>query len=433
MISVLNRCILTVLFIIPSFAFAQEEGSDFYTGYIVNSEGDTISGQVLKKNKYINPETVFFRDVGEWVEYSKQDIRAFYIAELDLLFESHKISINKNSNQKDPIEDELNGEIETGRYFVLTLASAQSYGVYSFFDEEGTNRLYFRSGDQLEELLIFKTYVSQDGRRYIRRNERYKVQLLGLMIDCPAMKNQVEATNYSSKSIAALLKTYAACKGDVLTYQSAKKKRKVSLGLMAGIGTVVKADASRTVDAGVINRTIANSELDQGRWFEFGLAIQIEPQRDKRFTYRGELKLRTQNVETKYSGPRETNRVAEATYNFKNTHLLLHILMNFNLAQWEKGNLFVEGGAYIGSALSGSIDWEQGTSQFNGDLVFREGTFDIVVQQTVIGASVGLGVQMNRFTASARYNTSLADEASDERVIVLTVGTVTLNLSYTPW
>lgn len=434
MTNIKYRILLSALLLIPAITFSQEIDDQYYTGYIVENSGDTIPGRLLRKNKYLNPQEVSFNVNGSDQQFTQDDILAFYINELDLLFESYTITKNQDSNTKIPVDGGVEGGVEKGKHFLLTIAKTKEYGFYSFLDKGGVNRLYYRSDNKLHELLLLKRYTYTEDIRRVDERKTYVRQLLRFLIDCPAIKEKINAASYSSKSLGNILLAYAKCKGDEVTYQPQKKQQDVDFGFTLGIGRVTVADPGESAKGGASNNRISSSQFEKGNWFELGLAIRVKPKRDERFVYRGELKIRTQNAETSWSRDVPvTNLVTEASYNFKNTHLSFHFLTNANLSRWENGAFFFEGGIYLAHSLAGKIEIINGRTLPSGELSFRDDSLDINIRKRDIGITAGFGLEINEFAASLRYNVSIGDEASEERSITLRVTAISLNFTYLLW
>ncbi len=430
------RCkiLLSVLFLIPAMIIAQGKNDRYYTGYIVDNSGDTISGRHLRKNKYLNPQSISFNANGSEQLLTQNDIRAFYIKELDLLFESHTITKNQDSNTKLPVEMGEEKGAERGKHFLLTVAKTKDYGFYSFLDKGRVNRLYYRYENELHELLLLRKYIYIDDIRRVDERKQYVRQLLRFLIDCPDIGERVSSAQYNSKSLANILSAYAKCKGDKITYQPEKKLQDTDFGLTLGVGKVIVGDPGESAKGGASNNRLAASQFEKGNWFELGLAIRVKPKRDDRFVYRGEFKVRTQNTETSwYRDIPVTNLVTEASYNFKNTHLSFHFLTNVNISIWHNGAFFFEGGLYFAHSLAGRVEIINGRTRLNGELQFRDDSLEINIRKRDIGFTAGLGFEVDKFAAALRYNTSVGDEASEERSITLRVVAISLNFTYLLW
>ncbi len=426
----LFKILITLLFFFPLIAFAQKDEGRYYTGYIVNNSGDTIPGQLLKDTQYLRPEIISFRWNGEFQQFGQYDIRAFYIEELDLLFESHTITKNQDSNTLTPIEGELSGTELKDRHFLLTIARTRQAGVYAFLEENGQERLYYRNGDKIEELLVFKTVTYEGGVKIPQEKKRFRIQLLGYLIGCDNLQKKINSTRYNRKGLENLFLDYARCTGSEVVYRPKSSGVILSLGASIGVGTIVSTDQSKTV-LGVGNSLMANAIHEGGGWFEGGLVLKAQPSRNSRFVYKGELKVRSQSIETVWSRPVPvTNLLSKVFYNYKNTNVMLNLLTDVQLTRWNGGLLFFEGGISLAKSLSGSTEISNGVFVGGSEFVFTDEKSDMSILQSDLAFIAGVGVNIRKLAVSIRYMRNLGDSIDEETGTAMTHGSLALNLAY---
>lgn len=429
----LFKTLITLLFFFPLIVFAQKDEGRYYTGYIVNNSGDTIPGQLLKDTQYLRPEIISFRWNGEFQQFGQYDIRAFYIEELDLLFESHTITKNQDSNTETPIEGDISGKTATDKHFLLTLAKSQQEGVYSFRDDSGRLRLYFKSGNKIEELLVFRTYTFEGGVRIPQEKNRFRIQLLGLMIACTNLQKEINEALYSENSLKSLFIEYTKCTGGELIYTPRVSRIVFSFGITVGLGSVVSTDQSRgnILGLGIENARIRQTTHEGGNWFEFGLALRAKSSRDSRIAYKGELKFRQQSLKTVWNRPIPvSNIVSRAIYTYDNTNVMLNFLFDLNLLERENLLVFAEGGISLATSLSQKMEISEGV--FNGtDYTFTEmNSDDHLILDSDLSFIVGFGVQLKRTAFSLRYSQNFGGNLNEENGVAMKHGSLSLNAVY---
>jgi hypothetical protein len=408
----------------------QTEGG-YYTGYIVDAQGDTIQGRIVRESNYINPEKIEFNANGSDQEYTALNAQAFYINDLDLLFESYTIDKNADNNTFSPIAGEYTNKTSRGRHFLLTIAKTSDYGFYAFTDEDGRERLYFRQGETQNELLNLRKYVYEGDVQLTEEKKRYRIQLLGFLIGCDGLNRSINTAGYDRGSMLGLLVRYAKCKGDEVLFRPGKKQIVIKYGIAAGIGSVISSESNsiNNLSAGQSRR--GNAEHVAGSFFEFGLAARIGAIRDSRFAYKAELKFKSQTIETIWNRPIPVNNIlSRETYTYNNTYASVAVLGNVNLLRWDKGVIFLELGAYLGTSLSGDVEISTGVYQGNDQYTFTDSTTDTGARETDTGVIVGLGAEIGRLAVSFRYNSSIADETQPDLDLSLKMSGASLNLIY---
>ncbi|GAB5523885.1 MAG: hypothetical protein Roseis2KO_17570 [Roseivirga sp.] len=428
------KTLLIVLLFLPLATFAQKQGGEYYSGYIVNNSGDTIPGQLLKSNQYLRPETIVFTLNGEPQQFNQFDIRAFYIDELDLLFESHTITKNQDSNTLSPIEGELTGTELKDKHFLLTIAKTETAGIYAYLEENGMERLYYRTGQQIEELLIFRTLTYENGVQIPQEKTRFRIQLLGFFIGCDNLQKKINSTLYNRNSLKSVFLSYAKCKGEKVIYKPKISRLILNFGASVGAGTFISADQSETnfVGLGAENARIANSSHQGGGWFEAGLAMRARLTRNSLVALKGELKFRSLNIETAWQRPIPVqNILSKVIYNYDNTNLMFNFLVNLNFVQWENGHLYFEGGISLVESLSQKAKLSSGIFVGGDEFTFTDTTTDdIVILDNDIEFIMGLGVEINNLSFSLRYSFNAGANINDQTRIAMSHSSFSLNALY---
>ncbi|GEM_PF-5178219 len=430
----LFKILITLLFFFPLIAFAQKDEGRYYTGYIVNNSGDTIPGQLLKDTQYLRPEIISFRWNGEFQQFGQYDIRAFYIEELDLLFESHTITKNQDSNTLTPIEGELSGTELKDRHFLLTIARTRQAGVYAFLEENGQERLYYRNGDKIEELLVFKTVTYEGGVKIPQEKKRFRIQLLGYLIGCDNLQKKINSTRYNRKGIQNLFLDFAKCSGEEVIYKPKESRLVLNIGASIGAGIIMSADQSKTnfLGFGAEHARIANASHEGGDWFEAGLAVKASLTRNSRIALKAELKFRSLNIETVWQRPIPVRDIlSKVIYNYDNTNLMFNFLVNVNFAQWEKGLFFFEGGLSLVESLSQKAELSSGIFVQGDEFTFTNMTSDdFIIIDNDVEIILGLGAEINRLAFSLRYSFNSGANINDLTGLAMSHSSISLNTTY---
>lgn len=430
----MNSKLLTLLVLfIPLSVFAQQPVDGYYTGYIVNIENDTIRGKILDEDDYLSVDKITLNTSGTDKDYTPIDIRAFYINELDLLFESHTITKNQDSNTLYPMEGEPSGVLVTDKHFLLALAKTQEEAVYSYQEASGQLRLYFRNSKKIEELLVFRNYSYEGGVRIPQEKNRFRIQLLGFLIGCDNLQKSINGALYSENSLKALFISYAKCMGTELTYVPKTSRTVFTLGASVGFGTVISTNQSRTVifGNGIENARMRQSGHEGGSWFEAGLALRGRSTRNSKLAYKAELKFRQQDLKTVWDRPIPvSNVVSRVIYTFTNTNVMLNFLADLNVSRWDTGLLFAEAGISVIKSISQKAEMSSGVFDGTGYTFTDMNSDEFMVLDSDLSFILGFGAKLNHMVFSLRYSQNFGGNLNEENGIAIAHSSLSLNATY---
>jgi hypothetical protein len=178
---------LSLMIFISSLCFGQ---GDYRQGYIIKSNGDSISGYVGYRGKKANYKNCLFKESkkGEKIRYSPSELKAYGITD-DRRFESKRVEIDS-------------GRIEL-RFIEIIIKGAVS--LYSY------KNTYYVERDSLVKLPKNKSVTVETARGPYKKEDMRFVGILNYMLsDCNVMGPDVK---YEERYLTGIIYHYNQCKG----------------------------------------------------------------------------------------------------------------------------------------------------------------------------------------------------------------------------
>lgn len=217
----------------------------FQSGYIISSEGDTLTGEI-NFNWTAKPEELTFRAPGENSErLNPADIRGFKIENGDFF---QPITVDFDLSPINPANLLEMGEdlFENRSFFAKTLILG-SANLYQSFEADKGRYHYFLENAKSDgpiELISGLRSVPADqasgfsnGSESYKELDKYKGQLAFLLGDCAEVQSSIRGlTKLTQKSLTSIITQYNGCNGNVLNYKKAKAApgSKVKFGVVLG-------------------------------------------------------------------------------------------------------------------------------------------------------------------------------------------------------
>ena len=238
-----------VLFNISS-VYAQQS---WKRSWCVTQKGDTLHGQILFEDWEISPSQIVFRDTLNQTQrtFGTTELKSFGLRynKRDEIFESKTVQVTTFSRAlveygKPPFS------VDTISRFIELRFHSDVVSLFELSDVEKMPHFYIMKNHMMTELEYGKATLIKDDKPYAYKNNRYKIQLKGLLQECPTL--DVNEVNYTNKSLVKLLTEYHSfCKVDYSVLFSNKSRVKVNLGITGGVYFIVKGAPYYPLDASV--------------------------------------------------------------------------------------------------------------------------------------------------------------------------------------
>lgn len=129
------KIIKTLIFLCSVFPFLALGQANFFKGYRVTNEGDTIVGYIQGKESLYNPVSLKFRrsPEGKIEQYTIKDCSAFGVADKEK-YERHVVRISLAENKLDELSFGLDTSSKTAEVFLKVLQVGKNVSLYAYSD-----------------------------------------------------------------------------------------------------------------------------------------------------------------------------------------------------------------------------------------------------------------------------------------------------------
>lgn len=196
-----------MLFFISIITYSQ---SDFRKGFIINNDGEKLSGFLnYKENSSVFDYCEFKTSLeATSKKYTPQLIKAYG-------FENDKYFISKEITTGSITETKFLEVIVSG---IATLYKAEKF-------------YYLQKDDVFKELENREIEYTSNSKNYRRASRKYVGILKVLLKDCELVKNKIDRTNYKERDLSKLIIEYNKCKGQKsIVYKEDKEWFKAEYG-----------------------------------------------------------------------------------------------------------------------------------------------------------------------------------------------------------
>lgn len=219
-------CLLPLLCLAAPATLAQ---SSFKPGYIVQTSGDTLRGEVNDWEARRSKQTILFRATSQTApsEYQPLMLRAYGL---------------QNGSEYE-VRATADGAAATGASSFLEIMERGPIRLYYLSDGNGRDSYYAAKATGPAVLLEKKmeTVVLNPGeynqQKVSRERNLYRAKLAELMTDCPDMGLYIAQLPFGEKSLRQAVRRYSSCRGSVETApQPTLPRRTLQVGVVAGGG-----------------------------------------------------------------------------------------------------------------------------------------------------------------------------------------------------
>jgi len=251
--------LFSIVFIYSYTGFSQES---FLPGYVIALNGDTLAGEILDQDDYLNAQILIFRENENAIEqiFSPTDISAYFIS--NNKFYQSKIF---NHYQEIPVKellliintsnesiDKSAFEIKTDTAFIRVIVKGEAQ-LYTHSDINGKT-LYFveTPSGGFKHLIHHKTYYTRNNKT-IKFKARTTIQdsLELLVADCTEELLIEKRRRIILSDVINLVMDYNTCINSESKIIQPKSKTKINFGLNIGINysnVYTRADQAYIID-----------------------------------------------------------------------------------------------------------------------------------------------------------------------------------------
>lgn len=371
--------------------------SNFLPGYIIDAQGELVSGWIDYRDWSKNPKVIAFKmnENERAINLTPVQIRAFSVQ--DEKYESAIVStcidpVATNSLTRFP---ELTQVKDTVFLNVVVLGEKS---LFHAKNEHNIDNFYIERGDSLE-LLMYKKYLKQDERGYRVAEMKYFVsQLQSYLGDCQSLSADIAATKYNFKSITALFETYQACAGNDAEHPKDSKKI-VTLEFGASAGAVQTWQRFRSAEPVFHFLTLA--DFQRSRNPTFGLYFDaIQNKRGRNWALSNDILYTSFRINGRYTEVRSEQHYIIHTTQFAYSHIKLSHMLRYRIPIRDV-RIFVNGGLSYGFLLKEYNHRAQELFFFSTERTSEDRPIENPLKLDP-GFVYGAGAQAGRFTVEIR-------------------------------
>lgn len=258
-----------LFFTIFLFLQTAKAQKDIDSGYILLSENDTIYGNIVNNNYYINSQYCEFQEneTDTWKKYYPNELFG-YRFNFGKYYVSETIKI-ENNDANLFVEFIINGELD----------------MYFYQDNMKRNHYYVSKSDSvLNELIYSKNYVTIDGKLFEKEEKPYVLLLKTLTKSHPEFKDDIRRLKEPShKKLIKLGEKYhkAVCADGLCLIYEKKMKYRFEVEAVSGY-KMIFLDQERYLQTNNpfygINFSVNNPNFSEKSYFSIGYIHEGIPQ-----------------------------------------------------------------------------------------------------------------------------------------------------------
>ncbi|WP_298764295.1 outer membrane beta-barrel protein [uncultured Polaribacter sp.] len=207
--------------------------NSFEKGYFINNSDERIECYIKHLDLLYNPDNIIYKLSlnGKKNTATIENVKEFEIYKISK-YERHTVKIDRSSENYKELS--LNKKVKfTDEQLFLKVLIKGKASLYKYA-EPGLLRFFYKT-ENIEQL-VFKSYSSAD-RFTIKKNERFKQQILNNLKCSDIKKNRVIKLEYKSSKLIKLFEDYNNCENATFvnyTKENTKKsKAQFNLGINA--------------------------------------------------------------------------------------------------------------------------------------------------------------------------------------------------------
>jgi hypothetical protein len=370
-------------------------------GYVITLKKDTLKGSLDYREWTLNPIRIHFKDAnGKTSTFHPDDISGFYIPPKDYYISSH-VSLDLSSFQtKDIMESQKPVLVKDTALFLLTIVKGKA-SLYYLKDNNDREHYYVsKDRDPLVELLLKKSYVKtaeehMETHGYVATVELFKGQLIVLFSDCPALKENINTSTYSTASLRSLVIGYNECQHSKIEFVKKEEKTQVKFGVLVGPALTKISFSGGDFD-------LTGAKMTDCYSFLAGVSFHlIFPREQAQWSMVNELVYKPYSNSGSTSVTDWQGARFDRTFTFNMAYIKLYTMIRYQYPKW-KIHPFADFGMSNGYAVK-ATDTEKQVSTFESTVTTTTGKALQNPKLYEFGILGGVGISWWKISGEFRY------------------------------
>lgn len=392
--------LVTTLLFVMSFTTSLAQ-KNMKSGYIIGLSGDTTQGSFVFDNKWKNPDSIYFisksHNVGEYIKPAT--VRA-------LAVDRYKyVSASLNKSDIFSGEEKFLFENESKVPVFLTVYFDGKKSLYGYFDRDNKQHLFIGDEHGYTKLL-YNEYIEKSAdvsgivANRLKKNEKYKGQLILYFSDCERVRTSVASLGYSASDISKLFKSYYNCIDEKPLYQLEKEKPVLKVGVSGG-ATYTNFHVFDPIIGGPYEM-VARACYDASARPTAGISAELVlPRNNNRWSLIAEARHTSFSITGDYTQYVDDDQywyyTTELKYSFISTGLMLRYAIPVGRIR-----VFLAGGVRVNLAFEPEYNITRELHSY-GDVTVMEHFVELPLKKREDGFLVGFGVEKGLFSFETKY------------------------------
>ena len=226
---------ILLLVSITGFFYAAGQ-TNFVKGFIITSNGDSVTGSIDYRNWKNNPLSVtFLSEKNEKKTFDANTIKGFYIFSANEMYTSFTVEMDMQPGDADNAINNLviDSPSITRAFFLLQLVKHPLVSLFYFSDSRREHFYYVKANEPPVELI--HRYIYNESSKQVQENAKYKTQLFELFSSCSDVANAAQQIKFRKKEMEDGFTEFIQCSAPGSSVYTKKKDPVVvKLGVIAG-------------------------------------------------------------------------------------------------------------------------------------------------------------------------------------------------------
>lgn len=387
-VTIILYCFFTI------FAYGQ---TNFVPGYIIDNNGEKISGFIDYRNWDINPSEINFKRDLEKVDgnYFPQSIKEFGVENDVYISAATELELSpRNLNN---LSDSAKLHLKKETVFLQALVLGEK-SLYRHMTKSGFENFYIKQGNEIT-LLEYKKYKKYiQGKLVVKEIKNYANQLNAYLDHCKQIGKSLNNLKYNNKDLDKLFEDYYdLCSSETVNFSKGVLSMKYNLGFFGGITN------TKVQFASVFFNYLTEVDFDVSRDYTAGIYFELVfPKYRQKWSMNNEILFTNFEINGEYIDVENENVSFTTRSKFAYTHVKLMSMIRY---KYEIGSsrFFVDTGISNGLIVQEKENEKNEEINVYAEQRFRDGKGIEVIRKPEFGVLVGLGYGINRFSLECRY------------------------------
>lgn len=216
----MKKTIVLIFFLINYINYYSQ--TSFEKGYFIKNSGEKIECLIKNLDLLYNPKSIVYKLTKNSSEKKAtiNDVKEFEIYKISK-YQRHTVKMDRSSENSVDLSLTRRVEFNEEQLFLKVLLEGKA----SLFEYSESGLLRFFYKIENVEQLVFKSYLSSD-RFTIKKNERYKQQILDNLKCSDIKENRIKKLEYKSSKLIKLFEDYNNCENATFVNYIKKNTKK---------------------------------------------------------------------------------------------------------------------------------------------------------------------------------------------------------------